>query len=43
MTVEHLGHIWLLIGNELLELGHLANLLVGEDLILLVTLYGQTG
>jgi hypothetical protein len=28
--------------NELLELGHFANLLEGKDLILLVTIDGQT-
>lgn len=38
MRVKNLGHIWLTIGDELLELGHLAHFLESENLILLVTI-----
>jgi hypothetical protein len=43
MVVEDLGHVWLLGGDQLLELGDLANLLEGEDLILLVAIDRETG
>lgn len=42
MTVKDLGKIWLLLFNELLQLGNLPNLLIGKDFILLVTINGKT-
>jgi len=38
MRVKDLGKIWLFLFNELLKLGNLANLLVGKDFILLITI-----
>ena len=43
MGVKDFGHIGLRVGNELLELGHLAHLLECKDLVLLVTVDSQTG
>jgi hypothetical protein len=43
MRVEDLGEIWLLILDELLQFGNLANLLECEDLVLLVTIDCNTG
>jgi hypothetical protein len=43
VRVEDLGEVWLLLRDELLELDDLADLLEGEDLILLVSIYGETG
>lgn len=40
MRVEDLGEIWLLLLDELLELGDLADLLEGENCVLLVTVDG---
>jgi hypothetical protein len=42
VVVEDLGEVWCLRSDELLQLGDLADLLVGEDLILLVTIDGDT-
>jgi hypothetical protein len=42
VVVKDLGEIGLLLLNELLQLGDLANLLVGEDLVLLVAIDGNT-
>ena len=42
VRVEDLGEIWLLLCNELLQLHDLANLLEGEDLVLLVAIDRQT-
>ena len=42
MRVEHLCHIRLLLLNELPELSHLANLLEGKDLVLLVSIDSKT-
>jgi hypothetical protein len=39
--IEDLGKIWLLILNQFLQLGHLANLLECKDLLLLVAIYGE--
>jgi len=36
MRVEDLGHVWLALSNELLELGDLANLLECKDFMFLV-------
>jgi len=43
VRIENLGHIWLLLLDELLQLDDLSDLLVSEDLILLVSIDGQTG
>ncbi|KXT02277.1 hypothetical protein AC579_8322 [Pseudocercospora musae] len=43
VVVEKLGEIWLLLVDQLLELGNLAHLFEGEDLILPVAIDGQTG
>jgi hypothetical protein len=43
VRVEDLGQVWLLLLDQGLQLGDLADLLEGENLILLVTIYGQTG
>jgi hypothetical protein len=43
VVVEDLGEIWSLRGDELLQLGDLADLLVREDLIFLVAVDGDTG
>ena len=43
VRVEDLGQVGLLLLNELLQLGDLANLLECKDLILLVTVDGETG
>lgn len=43
MRVKDLGHVDTRLVNELSQLGHLANLLEGEDLILLVAVHGQAG
>jgi hypothetical protein len=43
MRIKDLVHVDAGVGNELLQLGHLANLLEGEDFIFLVTINGQTG
>lgn len=42
VVVEDLGEVGLLLLNELLQLGDLANLLVREDLVLLVAIDGDT-
>jgi len=42
MRIEDFGKIWLLIFNEFLQLGHLSDLLECENLILLVSIYGQS-
>ena len=42
VRIKDLGEIWLLVLNELLELCHLADLLESENLVLLVSIYGQT-
>jgi len=42
VRIEDLSKIWLLVGNQFPQLGHLANLLVRKDLILLVAVYGET-
>jgi len=41
--IEDLVKIWFLLLNECLQLGHLAKLLEGENLILLVTIHCETG
>jgi hypothetical protein len=43
VVVKDLGHVGLLLLDECLQLGDLANLLEGEDLILLVAIDGNTG
>lgn len=43
MRVKDLGHIWLLLLDELLQLDNLSDLLESKDLILLVSIYGQAG
>jgi len=43
VVVKDLGHVGLLLLDELLQLGDLANLLVGKDLVLLVAIDGNTG
>lgn len=43
MRVEGLGQINIGIVDQLLQFGNLANLLEGEDLILLVTVNGKPG
>jgi hypothetical protein len=43
VRVEDLGHVWLLLLDELLQLDDLSNLLESKDLILLVSIYSQTG
>jgi hypothetical protein len=43
VRVEDLGRIGLGLLDQLLQLGHLANLLEGKDFILLVTIDGETG
>lgn len=43
VRVKDLCEIWLLVLDELLELCDLAHLLVCEDLVLLVTVDGETG
>lgn len=43
VRVEDLGEVWLLILDQGLQLGDLADLLEGEDLVLLVAVYSQTG
>ena len=40
MVIEDLGEVWLLLFNERLQLGDLADLFEGEHLILLVTVNG---
>jgi len=40
MRIKDLGKIWFLLFDELLQLGNLANLLVGKDFILLVAING---
>lgn len=42
VVVEDLGKVWLLGSDELLQLGDLADLLEGEDLVLLVAIDGET-
>lgn len=42
VRIKDLGQIWLLCLNKLLELVDLANLLEREDLILLVSINGQS-
>jgi hypothetical protein len=42
MRIKDLVHVDAGVGNELLELGHLADLLEGEDFILLVSIDSQT-
>jgi hypothetical protein len=42
VRIEDLLEIWLGLLNELLQLGNLANLLVCEDLILLVSINTKT-
>ena len=43
VRLEGLGHIGLGLGDELSQLGDLANFLEGADLVLLVTVDGHTG
>ena len=43
VRVEGLGQVDIGLVNELLELGHLANLLERKDLLLLVAVDGETG
>ena len=43
VVVKDLGHVGLLLLDELLQLGDLANLLEGKDLVLLVAIDGNTG
>lgn len=43
MRVKHLVEVGLGLIDELSQLGHLAHLLEGKDLILLVAIDGQTG
>jgi hypothetical protein len=43
VRVEHLGLVEVCLLNKLLQGGDLADLLDREDLILLVTVYGQAG
>ena len=42
MRIEGLGQVDTRLSNELLQLGHLANLLEGKDFIFLVSVDGQT-
>jgi len=42
VRIKDLGQVWLLLRNELLQLGHLAHLLESKDLIFLIPIYGQT-
>jgi hypothetical protein len=37
VRVENLGKVWLLVRDQLLQLGNLANFLESKDFILLVT------
>ena len=43
MGIIGLGKVWLGFCDQFLQLGHLAHLLEGKDLILLVTVDGETG
>lgn len=43
MAIKDFGHIWLLLCNEFLELGDLADLLEGKDFIFLVSINRETG
>jgi hypothetical protein len=43
VVVKDLGHVGRLGLDELLQLGDLANLLEGKDLVLLVAIDGNTG
>ena len=43
VRIEDLVKIWLLLLNECLQLGHLANLFECKNLILLVAVYCETG
>jgi hypothetical protein len=43
VVVKDLCEVGLLLLDELLQLGDLANLLVGKDLVLLVAIDGDTG
>jgi hypothetical protein len=43
VRIEDLSQVGLLLLDELLQLGNLAHFLEGKDLILLVSIYGQTG
>jgi len=43
VRIEDLGHVWLLLVDELPQLGDLANLLERKDFILLVSIYRKTG
>lgn len=42
VRVEDLGEVWLLLLDQGLQLGDLADLLEGKDLILLISVYGET-
>ena len=42
MGVEDFVHVWLTLGDELLELGDLANFLERKDLIFLVSINSKT-
>ncbi len=41
VRIEDLGHVWLDLCNELLELGDLANLFESENLIFLVAIHAK--
>lgn len=41
VRVENFGHVWLGFGNELLELGNLANLLESHNHVLLVSIHAE--
>ena len=38
VRIKDLSQIWFLLFDKLLKLGNLANLLIGEDFILLITI-----
>ena len=43
VRIEDLSQVGLLLLDELLQLGNLAHLFEGQDLVLLVAIYSQTG
>jgi hypothetical protein len=43
VVVKDLGEVWLLLRDQLLQFGDLADLLEGEDLVAFVAIDGETG
>ena len=42
MRVKDFSHVWVALGDELLELGNLANLFESKDFVFLVAVDGET-